>query len=482
MNRSQTGVILLVLAISVIFSGCADRRSLEVFVTPTVPPQIGVELPPTQRVDPFASRVEAQPSAPERRQIVPTVTWQGPVIGADYRLPPTSPPPAPTRALGSSTSDAGEALFPERMPDLDRAQMGIQFDLNLSQSDWDRVMFRLGEHLPLGWIKVQLSWRDAQPTPGTLESEFFRRTQLYLEDASRRGFNILLSVAKAPAWARSTADADGPPDDPALLAAFLRALLLETGSVVDAIEIWNEPNLIREWTGTLPFDGAGYMQLFRPAYEAIRSVSSDVVIVTAGLAPTGNTGGSVDDRTFMRQMYAAGLGDYRDIVIGAHPYSWANPPEALCCGTDGWDDDPHFFFADNLRDYRQIMGENGHGDRQMWLTEFGWATWEGFPGSPQGTGNDWMLRNSRWDQANYAIRAFAIGQADPSIGVMFLWNLNFALLAGLVENADERVAYGIVVPGTAGQVILGSTDTTERPLYWMLYDAIRPEVNLDTYD
>ena len=64
---------------------------------------------------------------------------------------------------------------------------------------------------------------------------------------------------------------------------------------------------------------------------------------------------------------------------------------------------------------------------------------------------------------------------------MFLWNLNFATLLGMVSNSDERAAYSIVVPGTACQVDTQSTDTTERPLYWMLYDAVRPEENLATY-
>ena len=27
-----------------------------------------------------------------------------------------------------------------------------------------------------------------------------------------------------------------------------------------------------------------------------------------------------------------------------------------------------------------------------------------------------------------------------------------------------------------------STDRTERPLYWMIYDAVRPDVHLPKYD
>ena len=37
-------------------------------------------------------------------------------------------------------------------------------------------------------------------------------------------------------------------------------------------------------------------------------------IITAGLAPTGANTGTVDDRTFLRQMYAAGLANYQGVA------------------------------------------------------------------------------------------------------------------------------------------------------------------------
>ncbi len=428
-----------------------------------------------------ASLTFAQGATPTPR---PAITLRGPVIGPGYE-PPTltpmvtnTPDPAVTVAPGTvaATPQTTAAL-----PNLDPNRMGIQIDSNLEQADWDNVMYRLGEHLGVKWIKLQIPWEDMQPNGPDDISPFFQRVQLYIEDADRRQFNILLSVVKAPNWARANVQEDGPPDDPQAFANFLSLLLRQVGGSIDAVEIWNEPNLIREWRGNLPFSGAGYMQLFAPAYQAVRAYSPSLGIVTAGLAPTGNTDGSVDDREYLRQMYAAGLSNYPDISVGVHPYSWGNAPDATCCGTRGWDDDPHFFFADNLRDYRQIMTENNHASVPMWGTEFGWATWDGFP-SARPASEGWMDFNDRWAQGNYTIRAFEIAQSRGDIGIMFLWNLNFATLLGMIENGDERAAYSIVVPGTACQVNPQSTDTTERPLYWMLYDAVRPEVNLPTYD
>lgn len=498
--RTGLAVFLTLFAVSLLAS-CASQSPIVVYLTPTpaqLPTLEGQESEPIQ--EQFGSSVEVaaiQATALPTQTIPagPTRTWIGPVIGPGYQLPPTFPPAATdapvatTGAVATATTDGtppavttGTELFPDILPDLDRARMGLQLDINLDRSDWDDAMYRMNEHLTLGWVKIQLSWRDAQPnSPGEL-SDYWQRTKLYLEDADRRGFRILLSVVKAPSWSRPGQNGDGPPDDSNAYGAFITQILNESGSYIDAIEVWNEPNLQREWIGTLPFNGSGYMRLFVAAYSAIRAYSPNITIVTAGLAPTGDNPGSRDDRTFMREMYAAGLANYHDIAFGAHPYSWSNPPEATCCASTGWDNDPHFFFADNLRDYRQIMVENGHSDVQIWITEFGYGTWDGFPGSPADDGNDWILRNDKWDQANFTIRAFQIAQQQSFIGPVILWNLNFATLAGLIENGDERAAYSLLIPGESGDVIVGSPNRTERPLYWMIYDAIRPEANLDTYD
>jgi hypothetical protein len=358
---------------------------------------------------------------------------------------------------------------PTTLPNLNTSQIGIQVHSLLDQADWDDMVRRIVD-LQVGWVKVQIDWELMQPGGPDDISEDFRRQEIYLEDLDQRGINVLVSVAKAPAWARSDATESGPPDDPQALARFLDLMLFEFGEIIDAVEVWNEPNLRREWQGQ-PLTGQAYMRYFDAAYAAVRNYSDTITIVTGGLAPTSDLDGSTDDRTYLQQMYAAGLGDYDDIVIGIHPYGWGNPPDATCCdpGDDrGWDDDPHFFFRDTLDEYRAIMSANGHADLPVWVTEFGWTAWEGFPGEPPDL---WMTYTDKWDQANYTMRAFEIGQASAEIGPMFLWNLNFGVLPPLVDARQEMIAYSLLV-----------LDYPERPLYWMLYDATRPDLDLDRYD
>ena len=345
--------------------------------------------------------------------------------------------------------------------------MGVQVHTEVEQADWDNTMHRATQ-LKVGWIKVQVAWELIQPNHRDEFGEEFRRLELYLQDADRRGFNLLISVAKAPDWARSTLEEDGPPDDPAALAYFLTFFLDQNdlGDRIDAIEVWNEPNLAREWRGR-PLNGAEYMRYFTVAYRAIRDYSPNIVVITAALAPTGSSDVSVDDRTYLRQMYQAGLGQYQEenIAIGVHPYSWGNPPDIRCCNAvDGqsWDDNVRFFFADTLEDYREIMVSNGHSHVKLWATEFGWATWAGLPGEPP---EEWLSYNTPEDQADFTLRAFEMAQDLEYMGPMILWNLNLAQVhPELIQERDERIAYSLVLPEGNPQ---------ERPLYWRLFEAPR---------
>lgn len=446
MPTMKTWLSLLVLLVIV---ACVPQTPIPVYVTPTQMPEVQVvERQVIPRV----------PEASETPLPLPTAT----------ATPVYTPTPAPPTATP--------------LPYLDPARMGVQLHTLLGQQDFDAVT-RLTDTLGLGWVKVQIDWKLLQPNgPGDTGVDF-RRQELYLEDLKRRGKMVLASVARAPDWARTSREEAGPPDDPQVLANFITLMLNEFGNVIDAVEVWNEPNLRREWNGR-PISGGEYLRYFRAARDAINAYSqrmqSDVdeprhtpiVVVTAGLAPTGNSPWSVDDRQYLRQMYNAGLASLEGVQVGAHPFGWGNDPAHSCCNNvanRGWDDAPQFFFLDTLRNYRDIMLAYGDTDARIWVTEFGWPTWDSLPGEPP---EPFVAYNDKWVQADYTLRAFQIGQQLDYVGPMFLWNMNFAWLPHLVSSRDERAAYSLLVP----------LQPQERPLFWMLFDAVRPERDLDKYD
>ncbi len=464
----------LVLALLAL-AACLPQQPIPVYITatPAVPTATETPVPTLEPLPSNTHAPDVDVSAPTR-----TPLMVGPVVGPDYTLEPSNTP-RPTRTpivtVPPRPTDVPAGPSPTPLPGLDPNRMGVQVYTNLGRDEWNYYLERTNE-LGVGWIKVQMSWAFLQPNGQNPNEEVLRTFELNLETADQAGYNIMLSVAKAPQWARSSSDESGPPDNPQALADFLTMVFTETkiGRVADAIEIWNEPNLRREWnTALLPFSGAGYMQLFTPAYNAIRAYRPDLQIITAGLAPTTTSDFSVDDRAYLRQMYDAGLGSYTDVSIGVHPYGWGNPPDARCCGAagdPGWDENPHFFFLDNLDETRAIMSANGHGDVPMWVTEFGWSTWRdlGVP-LPQPEANYlFMDYASPEDQANYAIRAFEIGLNERTdIAGMILWNLNFAndLTIGA---SQEIVGYSMLLPPGPQD----PNNIRRRPLAYLLPLAI----------
>jgi hypothetical protein len=329
---------------------------LAVSAVALVPISAQAVLTPTPFIPPFGSVADP-----------PTLTPQVVFVTA---TPEATPTPAPT---------AAPTLPP--LPTLNADLMGIQAYANVEIDAWQLLVDRV-QFMGLRWIKTQVNWREMEPERGVFTQVFsvIRDNLIY---AGRRGFKIMISIVNAPDWARppeARGKLEGPPSDPNTYAAFIGTLLDNWGtSYINAIEIWNEPNLAREWTG-VPKGGAVYKRYFDAAYRAIRQRSSEIVVLTAGPAPAGDTpDGSVDDRRWLRELYSAGLPiDDPNFGIGIHPYGWANPPDARCCAnpSQGWDDQRFFFFLDNIQDYRNIMLEFGHANGKLWATEFGWASFE----------------------------------------------------------------------------------------------------------
>jgi len=290
-----------------------------------------------------------------------------------------------------------------------------------------------------GWVKQQVSWDEFEYMNDRYSDVMLHTLDEAVDDAENRGLNVLLSIAKAPDWARPTAEADGPPIDYNEYYEFVKFIVQRYKGKVQAVEIWNEPNLRVEWTGGT-MHGAEYVRLLEVGYRAVKDAypEGNVIVVSAGLAPTGISDGvnAVDDRLYLRQMYEAGLANYAD-AIGIHPYSWANPPWTRCCGDWGGapshNDHPSFFFLDTIEDYRAIQAEFGDLGRPLWATEFGWGTMDKLG---RETPADALFFNYLNEdlQAQYILEAYRMAQEWDFMGPMFLWNLNIAALPGLDDN------------------------------------------------
>jgi hypothetical protein len=299
--------------------------------------------------------------------------------------------------------------------------------------------------LGVGWVKLQVSWKLYQPQPNGYSDERFTELDRLISASQKQGLSVLLSVSKAPEWSRSTAEMDGPPTDYGLFEEFLRYLSGRYQGRVTAYELWNEPNLRREWNGA-PLSATDLVALTATGAAAIRSSDPKAIIISGAPAPTGINDGisAIDDRIYLSAMLNGGIAELVD-VIGAHPYGWSNPPESSvanpAAGIPSHADHASFFFQDTLNDYRDIVKNSGE-EKQIWVTEFGWGSFERFNRSPP-AGAEFMSAVSEWQQAQYVLTAYELAQSWEWVGPMVLWNLNFGPTLG---HAFSEAGYSLLHP------------------------------------
>jgi hypothetical protein len=193
------------------------------------------------------------------------------------------------------------------------------------------------------------------------------------------------------------------------------------GLHIDAVEIGNEPNLVNEWVrGPNAWE---YVQMLRVAYTAIKAGDPNMIVVSAGLAPTHTTPDrtAINDLDFAKEMLENGAGQWFD-AFGYHPYGYNLAPDA-----DPKKNELVFRRTERIRALMERYGVY----KQVWLTEFGWLrdpAEEGVSCSDSNaefSGFAW-LRVSSDQQANYLVRAFQYADKHwPWAGPMFVWNLNW---------------------------------------------------------
>jgi polysaccharide biosynthesis protein PslG len=303
------------------------------------------------------------------------------------------------------------------------------------------------------WVRQQVRWMDLHDRSGAI---YWGELDHIVDDVHNAGMNILLSIVAAPSWATP----DGRNGLPARehfgdFNYFVGQMAARYRGKVQAYEIWNEENLAVENGGRVA-NADLYMDMLVGAYDAIKA-SDAMAIVVSGPPSSTETNRSdiaISDTTFYRQMFADPRFRTHADAIGVHPGGQSNPPDAMWPDNPGpgpgWVTSREFYFR-RVEDVRAAMLDYGLGDRQVWITEFGWATRNNTPG--YGYGNN----ISYAEQAKWIVRAFQKGRHEyaPWVGAMFLWQLNFAVPWRYNGNElHEQASFGVL-----------NGDWTPRPSY-----------------
>lgn len=275
----------------------------------------------------------------------------------------------------------------------------------------------------MSWVKFQHKW-SASDDPSSVAGR--------IEQAHANGFKVLLSIPGSDLYPSSI--------DFSAYVEFLRGV---AALGPDAIEIWNEHNLDREWV-TGQINPAVYVQkMLAPAYQAIKSVDRDVMVISGAPSPTGAEAAYGldkvwnDDR-YIRGMARAGAAAYAD-CIGVH-YNEGIIPPSQTTGDPRADEYYTRYFWGMVNTYYDAFG----GARKLCFTELGYVSDEGYP-SLAGGSFDWAKNTTVTQQAAWLAEAASLAASGGKIRMIIVFNVDI----GHYEVNDPQAGYAIIRPSGA---------------------------------
>ncbi len=314
------------------------------------------------------------------------------------------PTPAPT-----STPDPDGFVPPPAPP----PSPGGGFELGGHIRSWNYLGQMASARM--NWVKVQVHYgEDASGLVGM---------------AHGNGYKIQLSALGSP----------GMVTQPNFHADFSAWVGRMAAAGADAIEVWNEPNIDREWAAG-QISPASYTQLLCAAYSAIKNANAGTAVISAAPAPTGWFGGcsgaGCDDLPWLQGMYNAGAANCMD-YIGAHHNSGATSPSASSGHpADGGGGHHSWYFMPQTRLYYSVFG----GSRKLFYTEMGYASQEGVDTFADQWA--WARGITNAQQAAWLAEAVTLSRSSGMVRCIIVWNIDFARYGN-----DPQDGYAIIRPG-----------------------------------
>ena len=270
------------------------------------------------------------------------------------------------------------------------------------------------------WAKAQITWDGSAP-PSIVQAE--------INAARTEGFKILLSIIGNPEQIRAN-----PAQYYQNFANFLGGVA-QLGP--DAIEVWNEQNIDREWPLGL-ISPQAYTQMLSAGYQAIKAANPSVLVISGAPAPTGFfgggcTGNGCDDDAFIRGMAANGAGNFMDCV-GIHYNEGILPPSATSGDPRGNSGHYTRYFTSMVNLYSSVFP-----GKPLCFTELGYLSPEGYGPLPPAFG--WAANTTAQQQAQWLAQAAQLSRQRGNIRMMIVWNVN-----ATQYGADPQAGYAIIRP------------------------------------
>lgn len=269
------------------------------------------------------------------------------------------------------------------------------------------------------WVKKQWRYERGQD-PGV--------TAGWINEAHSYGFRILLGIVGN----------GNQINDPGYFEDYAKFVGGVAGLGVDAIEVWNEPNIDREWqAGTISPEN--YTELLRQSYFAIKATNANVMVISGAPAPTGFFGGCTgtgcDDNLFLARMAAAGASNYMDCV-GVHYNEGIMPPTVSSGDPRGNSSHYTRYYPTMVSTYYNAF----RGRKPLCFTELGYLTPEGY--GPLPAGFDWAANVTLGQQAAWIDQVVNLARNSGRVRLLIVWNIDFTNY-----GSDPMAGFALIRPG-----------------------------------
>lgn len=271
--------------------------------------------------------------------------------------------------------------------------------------------------LGMTWTKVQYKWHSHSRAVDVVD---------LIEQAHQRNLKILLAIPgqEYPTHIEYVSYVE-----------FLRSVAA-LDPAPDAIEVWNEMNIDFEWpVGQI--DPAVYVShMLAPAYQAIKSMNPNILVISGAPAPTGFHDGIhawADDRYIMG-MAEAGAAQYLDCV-GVHYNAGATSPTAVSGHPAG--DFYGWYYLPSLRVYYEAFGRQ----KPLCITELGYLTIDGL--NQRLPDRFWWARNTTLaKQTDWLAEAITLAYNSRFVSLVIIFNLDIYHY----DQNDPQAGYAIIRP------------------------------------
>ncbi len=329
-------------------------------------------------------------------------------VGQVLKVPGAPPPPEPAP---TDTGSAPAGPPPPSTANVSGFELGGQA---LSFSHPNHM-----KNARMTWVKRQVKWH------GEPASNF----QHMIDSAHGNGFRVLLSVIGDKNQISSN-----PGGFYQNFANFLAGL---ARGGADAIEVWNEMNIDREWPSG-QISGHNYTQMLSAAYHAIKGANAGTMVISGAPAPTGyfqgcGPGGG-DDDCFLQQMAAAGAANVMDCV-GVHYNAGITSPDSTSGAPVGSSGHYSWYLPRMMQLYRSFFP-----GKPLCFTELGYLTGEGI--GPLPSTFAWAGGTSLAEQAAWLAGAVHRLRGSGYVRLFIVWNVD-----ATYWGDDPQSGYAIVRPG-----------------------------------